>query len=297
LGPAALVLLVFDILPIFYAVFISLFNWRVVQGAFVGLGNYTRAFAQEDFWRSIGVTVFYVIGTVPLSIFISFILAYLLFQKIRGRGVYRVLYFLPYITSLVAVALVWKWIYHPDYGLLNWMFGWFGAPPARWLLEPLGVFQLAARSLGTDLPALLAGPSLALVAIVIFAIWHALGFDVVVLLAGLSNIDTELYDAAKLDGAGGWSLMRHITAPLLSPTLFFLSTVSIIRSFQAFIPIYVMTNGHPLGTTETITVYIFHNFYEFTRLGYGAAVAMILFGLILVLTLLQIRVAGRRVHY
>lgn len=297
--PAALILLVFHVLPIFYAVYISLFNWRVVQGAFIGLDNYSRAFTAPEFWRSLLVTVFYVIGTVPFSLAISFVIAYLLFQKIAGRSFYRVIYFMPYVTSLVAIALVWKWIYHPDYGLLNWLLSFFGIPAQRWLQESTGIFVLLGRSAGLTVPDALGGPSLALVALVGFAIWHSIGFDVVVLLAGLSNVDPELYDAARIDGAQRIALLRHITLPLLSPTLFFLSTVSIIRSFQAFIQIYVMTNptGNALGTAETITVSIFKSFYEFTRLGYGSAMAMILFVIILAITLVQLRVAGRRVHY
>lgn len=298
--PAVVILGLFHFLPIFYAFYISLFNWRVAQGPFVGLGNYQRAFDQPDFWNSIVVTVFFVLGTVPVSLCLAFLIAYLLFQQIAGRGLYRVLYFLPYVTSVVAAALAWKWIFHRDYGILNAVFGLFEFTQQKWLQEPTGVFRLMGQGLGISVPPELAGPSLALVAVMIFSIWHGLGFDIIILLAGLTNIAPELYDAARIDGARGLRLLRHITIPLLSPTLFFLSTVSIIRSFQAFIQIFILTGsseGRPIGTTQAITLYIFDNFYSNSRIGYGAAVAFILFFIILTLTGIQLRVVGRRVHY
>lgn len=298
--PAVTILTVFHFLPIFYAFYISLFNWRVAQGPFLGLGNYTRAFSQPDFLNSIVVTVFFVIGTVPVSLGIAFLIAYLLFQQIAGRGLYRVLYFLPYVTSVVAAALAWKWIFHRDYGILNAIFGFFGFTQQKWLQEPNGLFTLMGQGLGVSVPPEFGGPSLALVAVMIFSIWHGLGFDIIILLAGLSNIAPELYDAARIDGARGWKLLRHVTIPLLSPTLFFLSTVSIIRSFQAFIQIFIMSGGsegRPIATTQTVTLYIFDNFYSNSRIGYGAAVAFILFFIILALTVIQLRVVGRRVHY
>lgn len=295
--PAMLVLLAFHIFPIFYAIYISLFNWRIRQGPFVGLLNYREAFASPDFWNSLKVSVFYAFGVVPVTLALSFLIAYALHRNLFARGAYRLAYFLPYVTAIVAAALVWRWIFHAQYGVLNFLLGRVGLSPQQWLLEPRGIVELV---LGGNVPEWAAGPSLALVSNIIFSIWHNLGFGVVVMLAGLSNIPPELYEAARVDGAGEWRLMRHITLPLLSPTLFFMIIILTIDAFQNFSSIYVMTDpdhGGPLGTTRNVTMYIYQNFFEFTRLGYASAVAVILFLLVLGLTLFQIRILGPRVHY
>ncbi len=300
LAPALLILLTFHVIPIFYAFYISLFNWRIRQGPFVGLDNYAAALANPDFWGSLKVTVYYALGVIPANLVLSVLIGYALFQHIRGRTLYRLVYFLPYVTPVVAAALVWRWIFHAQYGILNFLLGLIGLPPAGWLLEPAGVIELALQPLGIAPPAWAAGPSLALVAIIIFTVWHSLGFGVVIVMAGLSNIPSEVYDAARIDGAGRWATLRHVTLPLLSPTLFFLTIVSTIGAFQSFSSIYTMTDpthGGPLGTTRNATMYIFQNFFEFTRLGYAAAVAFLLFFIVLGLTILQLRGLGPRVHY
>lgn len=301
--PALIILVGFHFLPLLYAAFISLFNWRIRQGAFLGLGNYERVLADADFWNALKVSVFYAAGIVPANLLLSFLIAYALFQRIRGRQLYRLVYFLPYITAAVAAALVWRWIFHSQYGLLNFVLGKIGIPAQQWLLEPRGVVELLMGGVGVALPEWAGGPGLALVSIMVFAVWHSLGFSVVIMLAGLSNIPREMYEAARMDGAGELSLMRHITLPLLSPTLFFLTIVSTIEAFQSFNSIYVMTSsdhgnpGGPLGTTTNITMYIFLNFFAYTRLGYASAIAFVLLFIVLVLTILQLRVLGRRVHY
>jgi multiple sugar transport system permease protein len=200
----------------------------------------------------------------------------------------------------VAAALVWRWIFHAQYGILNYALGLVGIAPQGWLQEPDGIVELLLQPFGVAVPTWAAGPSQALMSIVIFTVWHSLGFSVIIVLAGLTNIPGEVYDAARIDGAGSWALLRRITLPLLSPTLFFLMVVATIGAFQSFNSIYVMTDpqhGGPLGTTKNATMYIFQNFFEFTRLGYASAVAFLLFFLVLGLTVLQLRVLGRRVHY
>jgi len=298
--PAFAVLLAFHFLPLLYAFYVSLFNWRIRQGPFLGLQNYANILTDPDFWDSLRVTFYFAVGIIPTTLVLSFLIAYALFRVTRGRALYRLVYFLPYVTATVAVALVWRWIFHAQYGVLNWVLGFAGLPPQQWLLEPRGVVELALGAAGVVVPEWAAGPSLALVSIIIFTVWHGLGFAIVVMLAGLSNIPSELYDAAKVDGAGEWSLLRHVTIPLMSPTLFFVSVVSTIGAFQSFNSIYVMTDpahGGPLGTTRNATMYIFLNFFEFTKLGYASAAAFLLFLIILGLTLFQMRVLGPRVHY
>ncbi|HZT06097.1 MAG TPA: sugar ABC transporter permease [Chloroflexota bacterium] len=298
--PAFVILLAFHFLPIFYAFYISLFNWRIQQGGFTGLANYANALTNPEFWDSLKVTVYYALGVIVANLVLSTAIGYALSQRIRGRVLYRLVYFLPYVTPVVAAALVWRWIFHAQYGILNFGLGLIGVPAQQWLLEPRGVVELLLQPFGVAPPAWLAGPSLALVCIIVFTVWHTIGFSIVVVLAGLANIPGEVYDAARIDGAGSWGILRHVTLPLLSPTLFFLMVVSTIGAFQSFSSIYVMTDpthGGPLGTTRNATMYIFQNFFEFTRLGYASAVAFLLFFIVLGLTIVQVRVLGPRVHY
>jgi len=299
--PAAVLILAFHFLPLFYALYISLHKWSLIPERFVGAANYFALAHDQEFRHSLSVTLWYVVGTVPLAIAISLAIALMLFRPLWGRGIYRTLYFLPYVTSVVAAAIVWSWMYNPRYGILNYILIKLGVcsaeSPPQWLLEPRGVFQLALQNAGSPLPTWAQGPSLALVAVTIMGVWNAIGFNVIVFLAGLGSIPRELQEAARIDGADEWKVFRHVTLPLLSPTTFFLFIVSTIRAFQAFNQIYVMTRGGPMGTTRTVTMYIFSRFYESHEVGYGAAVAMALFLIILAFTLLQFRVAAGRVTY
>lgn len=311
--PAIAVILVFQFLPGFAAVYMSLFRWDIVQGAFRGLDNYATVLTgarAEEFWQSLSVTFTYTLITVPVEIVLSLVLAYLLFQKMRGRGIYRALYFMPYITSVIAAAVIFNWLMNPSYGLFNTLLGFVGIGPQRWLDEPRGVVELIAGSFGATLPdwspfaagsqfrqSILAGPSLALVGVSIYTIWHYVGFQVVIFLAGLGNISSEYYEAARLDGASERQIFMRITLPLLSPTTFFVATIATIGSLKAFNQIYAMTNGGPLETTKTLGYEIFHVFFQQGRIDLGAAMAVLLTLIILVFTVFQFRVAERRVHY
>jgi len=303
ISPATLILLSFHLLPVFYAFYISLHKWKITKGAFIGLDNYIRVLQDPAFRRSLQVTFFYVLGTVPLTLAISLLLAYLLFQNVRGLSLYRTIFFLPYITSTVASSAVWVWIFNPKHGPLNQILELIGIAPQKWMLEPRGIFQILGQAVGVNVPSWAAGPSQALVAIMVFVIWFYVGWDTVIFLAGLGNIPSELYDAAKIDGAGRWALFRHITLPLLSPTIFFLTTMSMIGSFRAFNHIFVMTRaaggqlGGPLRTTTTTSILMFDHFYSRVRFGYAAAIAFVLFAIILTLTVLQQRSARGRVFY
>lgn len=301
--PSALLLAAFGFWPLVNAGWLSLREWHTVPGGFIGLANYRQAFTTEPaFWKSLQVTGWFVLGTVPTTVILGYLLAELLLVRLRGLGFYRTLLFLPYVVSPVAAAAVWKWIFNPSFGLANAVTDRLGFH-SRWLYEDAGIFQLAANALHLSLPGWAGGPSLALVCIIGVSVWQSLGFAVVILLAGLAAIPPDVTQAARLDGARGWALMRHVRLPLVSPTLFFLVIIFTIRAFQTFTQIYILSpdgRGGPNETTRNITLYIVQSFNEnAARLGpgYGAAVAMVLFVIILVLTLLQFRVLGRQVHY
>ena len=264
LSPATAILLLFHLLPVLSALYISLHKWKILQGEYLGLENYQSVLDSTAFWQS---------------------------------------FFLPYITSTVASSAVWVWIFNPKHGPLNQILEAIGIAPQQWMLQPRGVFQLLGRAVGIDVPKWAAGPSQALVAIMVFVIWFYVGWDTVIFLAGLGSIPPELYDAAKIDGAGRFGLFRHITLPLLSPTIFFLGTMALIGSFQAFNHIFVMTRaaggqlGGPLRTTTTTSILMFDFFYSRVRFGYASAIAFLLFVVILVLTVLQQRFSRERVFY
>lgn len=302
LAPGILILAIFNFFPLFFSFFISLHNWRIRKVGFVGLDNYVEAFQKAEFWQSLGNTVYYVIGTVPVTMALALGVAYMLFQKVRFLSAYRTIYFLPYVTSSVAAAAIWTWIFNARSGILNQLLSTFGVQ-LRWLLESKGVFKMMLDRFGITPPSILDGPSLALVAIMAVAIWHLLGFDIVIFLAGLGNINKELYEAARIDGASEWDLFRRITIPLLAPTISFLTIISTIGAFKAFNEIYVMSGsvrgnngkpGDPLGSTQTVVVYVYNQFYSSQRLGYGSAIAFILFGIIFGLTILQMWLSRRR---
>ncbi len=297
LAPALIILIVFELFPVLYGLYISACDWRLRCVRFVWFDNYLRALRDPDAWRALRVTATYSLISVPLQLGLGLILAYLLFQKIRGREAFRVLFFLPYITSTVASAAVWAYLYSPDKGLINAILGRLGIAGPRWLGEPAGVFTVLARSAGITLPSWAGGPSLALVALIVYTTWVFLGYDITIFLAGLGNIPPELYDAAKVDGAGGWDLFRHITLPLLSPTTFFLLLYTTIGTFKAFNHIYIMTYGGPGSATTTASIFVFRQLFEYNRYGYSAALSFLLFFVILLLTLVQNRFAGREVIY
>lgn len=295
LGPAGLIIGIFGFTPVLAALYLSLFDGRYVRGGFSGLANYREALASPDFWNSVRVTGYYLLGTIPLTILLGYGIARLLLGVTRGQALFKTMYFLPYITSAYAAALVWRAMLNPQTGLANRALAWFGIPAQQWLLEPRGLLHLVSGGFIADD----VGPSLALCCVMAFDVWHGLGFTVVILLAGLSSIPRELEEAARIDGATAWQVNRHVTLPLLSPTLYFLAVVGTIKGFQAFNSFYALTQsgGNTLGTTENMVLYLFANFYEFGRWGYGAAIAALLLVAIIGITVVQSRVARRWVYY
>ena len=271
----------------------------LMAGGWVLIGELPRVIAagDEDWWNGLMATVFYVLGTVPIQLGLALILAALLFQKIRGQTFFRVLYFLPYVAPFVGTAAVFRIIFsNRPTAPLNSMLDLFGSEPLLWLSEPAGIFQMMAGS-KLDLGPILSGPSLALVAIMLYGIWTYVGFDTVIFLAGLGSIPNELYEVADIDGAGGWAQFRHVTLPLLSPTIYFLSLYAVIGTFKAFNHIFVLRQAAALGTTDTASIVIFQAFKRDTRYGYASALAILLLIIILAITLINNRIASRRVFY
>lgn len=298
--PAAIPLLIFSIYPIF-AVFAGSFFQGIGRGdmQFVGTLNFDRVLGGREFWHSLLVTVYYVLGTMPLALIIAFLIAALLHQRIRARGMYRTAYFLPYITSTVAAAAVFRWIFGVSRrSLANVALTGMGLPQQLWVQEPRGIFELIAGHFNyVNFPQWAGGPSLALVCVMIFSIWHMLGFNIVIFLAGLSAIPKEVYEAAEVDGANWWQKTRYVTLPLLTPTLFFLMIISTIRAFQTFNDIYIITPSERSNSAQNLVMLIVSKMREGGDFSFALAVSFLLFLMILGLTIAQLRLFERRVHY
>ncbi|MCX7716924.1 MAG: sugar ABC transporter permease [Candidatus Sumerlaeaceae bacterium] len=306
--PAASVLLVFWFIPVVLSIIISFTDW---QGAsrfstvrWVGAANYIRAAGDEAFHKVLYNTINYVIYSVPLTLLGALGVAMVMNSNIRGRNVFRTIYFLPFITTWVAVSVVFRYVFNESFGLANYILHSLHLPGFGWLSEPRGIFEMFLRgALGIPLPdklhPLLAGPSLAMFTIILTSVWRDIGYFMVIFLAGLQNIDRSYYEASEIDGASRWQQFRHITWPLLSPTTFFILIISMIGAFKVFVPMFIMTpNGGPDRTTESLVFFLYKVAFAIDKdMGYASAIAYILFGIILALTLIQNRVFGRRVHY
>jgi ABC-type sugar transport system permease subunit len=264
-------------LRIFAAFFLMVGGWLLI-------GELPMAIAagDRDMWSGLKVTIFYSLGTVPIQLTVSLFLAILLFHVV------------PYVAS----AAVFRQMFSVRPAApVNQLVGFFGLPPQQWLQQPTGVITMLGEKFGFAVPEWAAGPSLALVVIMIYSIWVYVGYDTVIYLAGLGNISSELTEAAEIDGAGRWQVFRHIIFPLLSPTTYFLSLIAIIGTFKAFAHIWVMRHEFALKTVHTFSVQIFFEFFDRLRFGYASALAFVLFGIILTLTLINNRIAGSRVFY
>jgi len=271
--PILIGFIVFMLYPLLASLYLSLTNSDgITPPQFIGLDNYVNLFKDNDFIQSLKVTVYYVVGTVPIGALLSLLFALLLNQKVRFMTFYRTAYFLPVITSMVAVATVWKWLYNTDYGLINGF------------LAKLGLFE----------PPWLANELWAMPSVMIMSIWKGIGFNMVIFLAGLQGISPSMYEAAKIDGANSFQRFIYITVPLLRHTTFFVIIMSIIGSFQVFDQIFVMTNGGPANSTSVIVYYIYQNAFIFFKQGYASAMAYILFGIIFIATLIQMKIANRK---
>jgi multiple sugar transport system permease protein len=271
----------------------------LIVGAWLLIGELPRAIAagDEDWWVGLQVTAYYSLGTIPVQLLAGLLFATLLFQNIRGKTFFRMIYFLPYIAPFVGTAAAFRILFSGRANApVNSILTTFGFDPLLWLNEPTGLFKLILGS-SVTLPEWAVGPSLALIVIMIFGSWTYFGFNTIVFLAGLGSIPSELYEAAAIDGAGRWQQFRNVTLPLLTPTIYFLVLWTTIGTFKAFNHIYVMRQGAALGTTDTASVVIFQAFKRDTRYGYASALAILLLVIILILTAINNRIASRRVFY
>lgn len=296
--PAFILLLLFRLIPIVMSFVISFFDWKITgSGEFIGLKNYGTMFHDKVFWQSLLNTFWLVIIVVPASIVFPLFFATLLNQIKRLKSLFRIVYFVPFVTSLVAVSIVWKIMFAEQSGLMNSFLGWFGISAQKWLAEPRGIFDLLFSAFGVTLPGWMGGPSLALFSIIIMTIWKSLGYNTIIYLSGLQNIPKDYYEAADIDGAGKLRQFFRITLPLVSPTTFYVLLMTTIVSFQTFAQVYLMTDkGGPLNTTKLIVYYIYEKGFDSLDMGYASAVALFLFVFILGLTILQRRME-KHVNY
>jgi multiple sugar transport system permease protein len=277
--PTLILFGVFTFAAVIYAFYLSFHEWNILEPEkpFVGLDNYARLLSDERFGGSIVNTLYFTAVSVPLTMAIGLLIALLLNTQIRARGFFRTLFYLPVVTPLVIAAIIWKWLYSGDFGLINY-----------YLLQ-LGVI---------DEPLLwLSDPNLAMPAVIITSVWKSVGFAMVVYLAGLQSIPEDYYDAAKIDGAVGWQRLKDITIPLLNSTTLFLAIVNVLGALQVFTEIFIMTNGGPLRRTTTMVYHIYQTAFKNFDMGYASAMAFGMFVLMFGFTLVQLRVMRGEVEY
>jgi multiple sugar transport system permease protein len=263
--------------PILASFGISLTSWDLLRPpTFVGLDNFASLLGDSRFLVSLRNTAFYTLLSVPIGMLLALGLALALNQPLRGIAVIRTAYFLPVVTSATAVGLVWAWIYSPASGLLNQFIGVFGLPAQRWVSDPFW----------------------AMPSIIAMSVWQGLGINVIIFLAGLQAIPQEFYDAASVDGGARWARFRHVTLPLLTPSIFFTGILSLIGSFQVFDQVYILARpGKPTEATITLVYFIYESGFKFFRMGEAAAASWILFLIVAVLTVIYFRSQNRWVHY
>jgi multiple sugar transport system permease protein len=254
--------------------------YRTVPGGtsqFVGLRLYRKVLTDSTFWESVGNTVSLVAMSVPATVVLALAVALGLDRlvSLRWRSVWAAMYFLPFSVSLVAAALVWQWIYDPVYGFLNYLLSLAGVPPQKWL-----------QSLGQVRPSLAA-----------ISVWVRLGFDTMIFLAGLQSIPTEYHEAAKIDGAGGWQRLRHVTLPLLNPQILMVCILELIFNFKIFDQVYATTQGGPAGASQTVIMLLYDTAFKYFRLGDASVMAIFVFVSLLLVTVLQWRFFRKPIEY
>ena len=276
LGPTLLGLAVLSAGPILATLAISVTDWDLLTAPkFSGLDNYLQLISDHRFQVAFRNTFFYTIVSVPLGLVIALGLAMALNTKVRGIAFIRTAYFLPVVTSTIAIALVWQWIYSANGGLLNEILGAFGIPTQKFLSDP----------------------TLAMPSIIAMSIWQGLGINIIIFLAGLQGIPADLLDAASVDGAGSWARFRHVTLPLLTPSIFFTTVLSLISSFQVFDQIYVLAKPKPTEWTITVVYFIYENGFKFFKMGYASAASWVLFLIVALFTAIYFWSQNRWVHY
>lgn len=276
IAPSLLGLLLFTLGPLLASLGISFTNWDLqTQPQFIGLGNYIELFNSPDVRSALGHTLLYIVIYLPCVLVLGLGIALLLNRPLRGLQFYRTAFFMPVVSSWVAVSLMWKWLLNPSFGFVNYVLGLLHLPQPGWWADP----------------------TWALPSIILASIWKDLGFVMVFLLAGLQNIGPQYYEAARIDGAGAWRRFLSITLPLLSPTVFFVIVISLINSFQVFDQVWVMTNGGPGDSSTVIVQQIVDNAFNYSRMGYASALSWVLFAIIFTITAVQFVVQRRWVTY
>jgi len=278
LGPNIVLFFVFTAFPILFGLAVSFIKWNIVEPwSFVGLANYRQLLFEDPLtWKTIGISLYYTVGVLPFSLGFSLFFAILLNQRIRALGFWRGIFFLPMVTSGVAIALVWKWLYAYQFGAVNWAIALVGIQRQNWLFNP----------------------SLVMPAVIVVAIWAAMPVQIIFFLAGLQNVPKDLYEAASIDGAGRWQSFANVTWPLISPTVFFLTVITFIHSMTGgFDIVWNMTQGGPIDASNLYVVQLFRTAFVYFQMGYASAMAYALFVVILIVTIFQWKAQDRWVHY
>jgi multiple sugar transport system permease protein len=274
--PAIIGFVAFTFLPMIASAVISLTDWTIgATPKFVGFANYTRMFTADDsFFKSLWATLYYTLGAVPLLLVVSFAAALLLNQPVRGQAVFRVIYYLPAIVPIVANSMLWIWLFNPDFGLLNTLTEKAGLPRSQWIFDE-----------STAIPSL-----------VLMSVW-GFGNVAVIFLAGLQGVPRQLYEAIAVDGGGAWRKFRHITLPMMTPTIFYSLVTSVIGALQVFVQAAVMTEGGPNDSTLFYIYYLYRTAFTNNEMGYASALAWILFLVIMAITVVLFRNSSRWVYY
>jgi multiple sugar transport system permease protein len=277
LGPNLVLFLVFTAFPVIFGFAISFTHWNIVEPmTFAGLDNYKKLISDPLTLKTVGITLYYTVGVVPTSLALSLFFAILLNRRIRLLGFWRGIFFLPMVTSGVAIALVWKWLYAYQFGAVNSLLALIGIPRQNWLFDE----------------------RLVMPAIIVVAIWAALPVQIIFFLAGLQGVPKELYEAAEIDGAGPWDQFLNVTWPLITPTTFFLLIITLIGSFTGgFDIVWNLTQGGPLDASDLFVVQLYRTAFVYFQMGYASAMAYGLFLTVMVITIIQWRAQGRWVYY
>ena len=266
LGPSLIGMSAFYILPVASSFALSFSKWDLLTPIqWIGMGNYATALADPTVQQALRNTLTFILGYLPAVVAIGLGLALLLNRKLPARSAFRAIYFVPVVTSWVAVSLVWKWLLNPQYGLVNYGLALIGVKGPGWLFDP----------------------AWAMAGVVLTSIWKDIGFVTVIYLAGLQEIPVNLNEASDLDGATAWQKFWSVTWPMLAPTTFFVTTISLISSFQVFDQVFIMTGGGPVGATTTMVQLIYKNAFSYGQMGYASAISWILFALIFAVTVIQ----------
>lgn len=274
--PSLLFLCIFVVYPILHAFYLSFHRYSLLEAPiWAGLNNYRSLLEDTRFLKAIGNTFLFALMTVPVGTVASLLLAVLINQPLRGIYFFRTAYYLPVVTSFVAVSFIWLWLYDPNFGVLNQLLGAVGLPTPSWLRSP----------------------DTALLSIAILSIWKNAGYNMVIFLAGLQGIPEYLYEAAEIDGANGLQRFWYITVPMLSPTTFFVFVVYFIGALQMFTQSWILTQGGPLDSTLTVVYLVYQNGFEYLKMGYAAAMSVVLFLLIAIVTYINTRVVGYDTHF